>query len=370
MSDAPLLTLDLGDYTQGEIPDPLSYIMLDYAGDPIDLTGLTGAFDLRRLGDSIVHKTGAGVVDIDPDQVLNRGRITWTAAAGDFDDAGLYVGEFIAASVSDEHRSVRLTWRVHSAVESDPVVSMVGLCELWATADDLDKCGGVPLADFEVLERCLAVASRVCFLLGGSRWPGVCEDSVLFADDHGCVLPYPVRGGVGLVGSVSAGRTALWRRTLRLPQTPIVEVTEVRVDGDVLDPSAYRIVDDALLVRVDGGSWVPGRIDDDTPRLEVDYTWGSRPSELGRRAAAMLTRELALSVCQPDACRLDRRVQSIVREGVTMDVALPGLVDALVQGQIGVPEVDLFVTAENPAKLRREGRIVIPGNDDGAHRVR
>lgn len=239
---------------------------------------------------------------------------------------------------------------------------MSGLCDLWCGVEDLtEPCSD----DAELQEAMIEVASLVCFRLGGGRWPGICTDTVQPASDCVCdVIAMPVRGGVGRAGS---------GRLLRLPQTPVVSITEVVIDGDVLDPAAYVIVDDESIVRIDGGAWPRNLgVHVQPPHLEVTYEYGALPSELGRRAAAMLATELLLAHCGSDTCRLDRRVVSIVREGVTIDTAaMPGLVEALVQGYIGVPEVDLFAATENPSKLRREGRLVVPGDPSlYDHRVR
>lgn len=233
---------------------------------------------------------------------------------------------------------------------------MVGLCDLWATAEDMAECdGAMPTTDEQVLARCLAMASRCCFVLGGNRWPGECSDTVdIF------------RGGCSCspIGGASCG-------LLHLPETPIIAVQQVLVDGAVLDPGAYKIVDNEALIRVDGSTWPSGYLrGDGTTGLQVTYTYGGFPTELGRHAAAVLARELALAICGSNECRLDRRVTSIVREGVSEDLsaAMPGLIDALRDGRIGLPEVDLFVFSENPGNLRRPGRFVVPGSDDLSHR--
>lgn len=245
-------------------------------------------------------------------------------------------------------------------------VTMQGICELWVDVDDLDA--DCAYANPELVERLAVAASLVCFRLGGNRWPGVCTDSVQPGSCGCAAIAWPVEGGVSLV-STCGDRHGL----LRLPQFPVVEIDEIRVRGVVLDPSAYRIVDDEFIVRVDGASWPSNsRVGDQPPIIEVDYQYGARPSELGRRAATVLCNELLLAVCESASCRLDRRVQTITRQNVTIEaVQMPGLVDALVQGQIGLPEVDLFVAAENPSKLRREGRFVVPGDPSlNDHRVR
>lgn len=346
-----MTSVDLGDFTQWEIPDPLTYTFENASGAPITLTGLAGSFVMRHIGDSAVQRSAT----IAPDQAADTGQITVTWEPGDFAEPGLYVGEFIAYDATTEHRSVPIVWRVRPATDVQSDVDL-GMCSLWADADDVDQCaGGVPLSDVQLVERLLAVASRVCYLLGGSRWPGVCEQTVVVARE-------------------TCGHW--WRhdgRILRVDDTPIVEITEIRLDGVVADPSTYTVVDDDKILRLGDERWpTPGRLHDSPPRIEVTYTWGGQPPELGRRAAAVLARELMLAACGDSSCRLDRRVTSLIREGVSLDLAaaIPGLIDALAQGRTGLPEVDLFVFAENPAGLRRPARFVVADGRPTIHRLR
>lgn len=247
----------------------------------------------------------------------------------------------------------------------DAIVPRSGPCQPWTDSEAMLD-GWTTDASDGMIDAAAHAASDAMFQLGGSRWPGVCDDVVEFLVDHGCLVPLPEGGVVSFRSLSTFGPIG---RTVELPGQPVVSVTEVKVDGDVLDPSAYIVRDWRELVRVDGGTWPVGRSTDATPRLRVAYSFGQAPPALGRLGATALARELVLALSNDDDCRLDRRVQTAVREQVTMDFAIPGLAESLRDGQTGIPEVDLFVHAHNPNHLRREARLLMGDGPQASRRT-
>lgn len=115
---------------------------------------------------------------------------------------------------------------------------------------------------------------------------------------------------------------------------PVASVVSVVVDGVTLPASAYRIDDYEWLVRLDGGTWPsnPDQLDPDGFR--VDYNVGISPPAGAGIITGILACELAKVVCDDDSCRLPRRVQSVARQGVTVEFGEDGF---------GLPEVDNWV---------------------------
>ena len=133
--------------------------------------------------------------------------------------------------------------------------------------------------------------------------------------------------------------------TLTLPG-PVGAVTEVVVDGTVLDPAAY-LVAGSDLSRVDGKNW-PICQDLALPPTEpgtwmVTYERGVPVPAGGQVAAALLAVELFKAACSDPSCALPRRVQSISRQGVT--VAVLDAFDDIDKGHTGIWLVDSWIAS-------------------------
>lgn len=142
---------------------------------------------------------------------------------------------------------------------------------------------------------------------------------------------------------------------------PVDYVTEVRVDGAVLPATAYQVHDHRLLVRTDGGEW-PSCQDltaapDEPGAFAVTYGQGIPVPPGGQYAAGIYACEL-LASCTGGTCRLPKRVQTVTRQGVTMAFLDP--LDFLDKGLTGIPEVDQWISAVNPDKLRSPSRVYSP----------
>jgi hypothetical protein len=131
-------------------------------------------------------------------------------------------------------------------------------------------------------------------------------------------------------------------------------VDQVTVDGVVLDPSAYRIDNGNRLVRQDGGTW-PVCQDMNLPLGEVD-TWGvtyldGNPVDgVGAHVAGLLAAEFA-QACLGADCALPSNVQSITRQGVTME-----LDPEMFQGGVtGNRTVDAYIRIWNPVSSLPSG---------------
>lgn len=253
----------------------------------------------------------------------------------------------------------------------------MGVCAPWATVDDVVTCSSCADEQFDeaLLDDCLLFASEVLWGLSGRRWSGRCTDTVrpctglmygnglfryrsTFARDCNCL-------GVWTgPENYPTARTCSCRSLpeVSLGRYPIREVVEVIVDGDTLDPSAYRVDDYRWLVRVDGDSW-PCCQDlaaplGDPDTFGVTFEYGSNPPHGGVTAAATLACHLALAKCGSNRCKLPDRVQNITRQGVTMTIVDP--MQFLDQGKTGLYEVDLWL-----ASLPKSRPTTIASHDVG-----
>jgi hypothetical protein len=136
--------------------------------------------------------------------------------------------------------------------------------------------------------------------------------------------------------------------SLELPG-PIVSISEVNVDGQTVDPSAYHVDNNRWLIRTDGGTW-PWCQDFSIPSGElgtwdVNYQRGTPVPDGGQIAAGKLACELAKANCGDSTCQLPKRIQSISRQGVTM--AMIDTMEDVEKGRTGIWIIDSWVASVN-----------------------
>jgi len=139
---------------------------------------------------------------------------------------------------------------------------------------------------------------------------------------------------------------------------PVGDITEVWLDGAVLDVTAYRVDNGNRLVRTDGECWpVCQDMTEDahgSAAFSVTYYRGAGPDPLSLYIAGLLAAEYYKACTADKSCRLPARLQSVARQGVTYQVAFGE--DDLT----GIREVDDFVSRLNPYRLKMPPAIVSP----------
>lgn len=146
--------------------------------------------------------------------------------------------------------------------------------------------------------------------------------------------------------------------------SPVASVTEVKVDGAVIDPSAYRV--DVVrgipyLVRTDGDCWPQCQTmdldDTEVGTFAVTYVAGEGLSRAGALATGALAGEIA-KACQGAECALPDALSSLSRNGVEVTMVDP--TEVLQAGYTGVESVDRWIRAVNPAKKAQPSRVWSP----------
>jgi hypothetical protein len=243
------------------------------------------------------------------------------------------------------------------------VIGSGSTCSPWA--DEADLCS--PCNDYAnvgvLAGDMLQAASDVLFELSGRQFPGTCEATIRPVArcshiEQSVSLPVPRSTGPAGCGCAP--------HHFSLPDYPVAAVSEVKIDGAVVSPSLYRVDDNRTLVRLadaDGSNpgWPSGQRDDLPTTAEgtwsITYTWGREPPPMGVTAAAVLACELALA-CDPETvgdCRLPKNVTSVTREGVSLVLSPSDFLDR--DGKTGLYEVDLFLRAVNPARVRQRASV-------------
>lgn len=196
------------------------------------------------------------------------------------------------------------------------------------------------------------VASDTLFLLSGRQYPGSCLDIVRPCGECGCIS--------------ASSCSCIAPYSLELRPTPVTQIVSVKIDGDTLDDSAYKLLDFHTLVRTDGYSWPKWqRLDRDVTQaetFEVQYAYGVAPPPAGKLAAAVLTCELIQARSDDGVCRIPDTARRITKQGISyeqVDIA------ELQAGLSGLREVDLFLRSVNPHGVSMGAAIASP--DVGAY---
>jgi hypothetical protein len=151
---------------------------------------------------------------------------------------------------------------------------------------------------------------------------------------------------------------------------PIASVDKVIVDGEVVPPEKYRVDNRRTLVRLDGRTWprtqnLTADATDKTAKggtFEITYKRGVPVPEGGQIAAGVLALELARAACSDRDCSLPQRVQSVTRQGVSIDIA--GEFEDVQDGRTGIWLIDSWVASVS--QPNRGGRVYSP---DRRHRA-
>lgn len=172
----------------------------------------------------------------------------------------------------------------------------------------------------------------------------------------GMTWPWPAPALVGgqwiniACGSCGDGCSCSSVSEVVLPY-PVHEVTEVKIDGVVLDPSAYRVDDWRLLVRLDGQDW-PRCNDlnlDDTEdgTWSVTASYGTEVPVLGQLAVGELASEIVKRCVGSNGCKLpSSTVRQVTRQGVTK--VFFDAETAFANGMLGLTQSDMFIKTYNP----------------------
>jgi hypothetical protein len=228
------------------------------------------------------------------------------------------------------------------------VPTVTGPCASW----DPIWCCELPTGSQAVTGNAVAAATEVLWNLSGQRF-GLCEVTLrpCRRDCFGSSWPQPLLYGgawFNLTCGSCPGTCSCGALEEAVLPAPVYSVVSVKVDGSPLVTGAYRVDDDRLLVRLDGGRWPDcqdlAKADTEVGTWSVTAQFGEAVPTVGRQAVGELACEMA-KACLGEDCRLPANVASLVRQGVT--ISFPesqDLVDRLYFGH-------LFLSAYNPHKL-------------------
>jgi len=140
------------------------------------------------------------------------------------------------------------------------------------------------------------------------------------------------------------------------------QIIEIKIDGVVLPSTSYRVDDQRLVVRTDGGMWpLCNNLDksDGPGTWIVSASLGLEPPPLADLAMGELAMEI-IKACEGTAgCRLPMRfLTSLSRQGVNLTFPDPSVY--LDKGMLGLDFCDFLVRTYNPSGLHMPSRVYSP----------
>lgn len=239
----------------------------------------------------------------------------------------------------------------------------ISLCQPWGSTDRIccncdsgcDECGGGDAGtSMYTDDELLLMASNILHRKTCYMYPGLCEYTIRPCPPCFCRCS-PCHCG---------------RKYPVLPlslEYPLVSVSEVRINGVVVDPETYRVDDYSRLVRLGGLCWPSCQDLAGDPAtnqvLEVDIVTGRTPPLDLQYAAEVLAVELRRACGASESCKLPSHVTGVVRQGVSFGSTNKDIFEVFANGLLGLPDVDriLSVYECKPGSFMRVGHPLIDG---------
>lgn len=262
----------------------------------------------------------------------------------------------------------------------------VGPCEVWTL--DLSCCLGPSgifpdpcILDGEpvpqpIIDQAKLAASQLLWAITGRQF-GVCEATIRPCRkkcEDICCLPVggfpwvPVHLPDGTWTNVACdcqgGCSCTKICEINIPY-PACSVSEVKIDGVVVDPATYRIDNFRKLVRVGEECWpicnALNLPDTEIGTWSVTLTYGKEVPEMVTLGAQEMACEIIKS-CMGRPCKLPQRLQSITRQGMSATFLDP--MEFISEGLTGLYFVDLAARTYNPRRLMRRPLVASPDSVD------
>lgn len=196
-------------------------------------------------------------------------------------------------------------------------------CEAFATTTDVYAsplaCGLTPGADDAFVLALIDQASDMLAFLSGGRMSGRCRSTLWPVFREGSCWPVDASG----VNAYQVNEVLRYGfRTIPL-WGPKLEVIQVAIDGVVINPSQYKLVDGTDLVRL-SGEWPTSndlRLADGAPgTFTITIQVGEAPDELARQACVELVAELAQDELSNGDSNLPAGARSTNLQGVSVEL--------------------------------------------------
>jgi len=274
-------------------------------------------------------------------------------------------------------------------------VPVSGPCVDWITTEEAAECcsaAGIG-TDFDLMANAVSAASQLLFELSGRQFLGECTRTV-----RPCQPYCSCWGADWLVSPAQVPQVPLWSwgfwgsagwgwgyescgnvcgcgplSRILLADFPVTDILSVKIDGAVLAATEYRLDEYKWLTRMaaaDGSKqfWPScQRLDlpsTESGTWEVTYSHGMSPPVLGQEAAKQLACQIYLQCASGGSsadCKIPEGTTKLTRQGIQIEKApfvAWGLKDK--NWATGLVNVDAFLSAYNPNRLRRRPSVWSP----------
>lgn len=221
-------------------------------------------------------------------------------------------------------------------------------CDNWPVPEPGECASGCSISadvDPEVLETASAHAGTILHTLSG-QMVGTCTE-----------ILRPIGECCNLCGAVCRCSGSGDRVRLQSSNGPVTGVTEVKVDGIILDPSLWRYYPSGqVLYRVPDAMWP--RVDrkwagcDDPETMCVTVQVGTQPDSWALSVHAELTCELVKS-CSGGQCRIPKNATAVNAQGISITLTPT-------EAKQFIPSVAGWVAAVNPNSVQSVPMVFSP----------
>lgn len=213
---------------------------------------------------------------------------------------------------------------------------------LWLTKEDtFDPTG-------PYTEDAIHAASWILYKLTGEKYTGIFTSTDAYQSQDFPSLELTAAVIQGQVVNLPVFTNGF--RNLRLRNSPVRSIGSISHNGVEWDPSTYSLRNNSYVVRSNGLPWLLDFTD-----LLVTYTHGTPVPRAGKQAAIRLANEFIHALKDDGLCTLPERVSSVSRQGMSYTILDPQ--EFIQNGKVGIYTVDLFISAANPNKARKQSKV-------------
>jgi hypothetical protein len=255
----------------------------------------------------------------------------------------------------------------------------------WIAGTDVQSMPGCSGYETAVLNEAAAVASEVIYRLSGKQWTGptgpvtvrpLCRPSDMGERGWGNanmgmgIISWGMCNGMTAGANVASHFGHSQPREVDLGVFPVIEVTQVLIDGVTIPSDEYELQDYRRLVRMlptenatptEMYGWPTAQRldlpDTEVGTFSVTYMYGYSPPPGGVLAAKVYGQYIAKSI-SGDPNVLPIRTTSTTRQGVS--TATVDVEDIVARGLTGIKIVDDWIGSVNPGKQKFKAQVYSP----------